>query len=87
MLLSDGEIRELIEQDVLVNADKNNVGTITCDLRTKRFVFSDGSSRASCKLQHGDSAFVECVEGRHDHPVQHTTDCADRFRTCGETCR
>ena len=63
MLLSDGEIRELIEQDVLVNADKNNVGTITCDLRTKRFVFSDGSSRAGCKLQHGDSAFVECVEG------------------------
>lgn len=53
----------LIEQDVLVNADKNNVGTITCDLRTKRFVFSDGPSRASCKLQHGDSAFVECVEG------------------------
>ena len=48
MLLSDGEIRELIEQDVLVNADKNNVGTITCDLRTKRFVFSDGPSRASC---------------------------------------
>ena len=63
MLLSDGEIRKLIEQDMLVNADKNNVGTITCDLRTKRFVFSDGLSRASCKLQHGDSAFVECVEG------------------------
>ena len=63
MLLSDGEIRELIEQDVLVNADKNKVGAITCDLRTKRFVFSDGSSRASCRLQHGDSAFVECVGG------------------------
>ena len=120
MLLSDGEIRELIEQDVLVNADKNNVGTITCDLRTKRFVFSDGSSRASCKLQHGDSAFVECVEGVQlpytiaarvllknsriregltlDAPLYFpghrtvvyyrvTNDCADRFRTGGETCR
>ena len=29
MLLNDGEIRELIEQDVLVNADKNNVGPAT----------------------------------------------------------
>ena len=63
MLLSDGEIQELIEQDVLVNADKDNVGTVTCNLRTKRFVFSDGSGRTDCELQHSDSTFVECVEG------------------------
>ena len=66
MLLSDGEIRELIEQDVLVNADKNNVGTITCDLRTKRFVFSDGSSRASCELRHSDSALLAPGDSSHE---------------------
>ena len=63
MLLSDGEIRGLIRDGVLVDATEGNVGVVTYDLRTKGFVGPNGAESSGCRLDPGDSAFVRCVEG------------------------
>lgn len=63
MLLSDSEIKELVNAGVLADAVEENIGPVTYDLRTKRFVGKDGKGSSSCVLQPGDSTFVECVEG------------------------
>lgn len=62
MLLSDSEIKGLISDGVLIDAVGDNVGPVTYDLRTKRFVGDDGVSATSCALGPGDSVFVESVE-------------------------
>lgn len=62
MLLSNDEIKELISDGVLVDAVEDNVGPVTYDLRTKRFIGEGGTSNTSCTLGPGDSVFVESVE-------------------------
>lgn len=62
MLLSDGEIKDLVVGGVLVDATEENIGPVTYDLRTRRFVGKGGRGSSSCVLEPGDSTFVECVE-------------------------
>lgn len=63
MLLSDAEILELIDKGVLVNADKNSVGPVSCDIHSKHFVSPDGKACDESSLLPGESVFVECKEG------------------------
>lgn len=64
MYLSDTKIRELIDGNVLLNADASNIGQVTYDLRTDGF-YIDENKRMEVELNPGDSAFVSCVECVH----------------------
>lgn len=62
MLLSDGEIRGLIADDVLRDARPDRVGPVSYDLRNAYFVNADGAQRQVWDLGPGDSVFVASQE-------------------------
>lgn len=62
MTLVDKEIRSLIDEGVLVNADAQNVGSISCDLSTASFAQKENDALTSFTLNPGESVFVACNE-------------------------
>lgn len=61
MLLSDAKIRELINNNVLQNANEHNIGPVSYDLTTKSFHSKD-SEKSYADLMPGDSIFVSSEE-------------------------
>lgn len=61
MLLSDEEIRALIESGALADAREENVRQVSYDLTTRGFHTSSGPA-SSCALSPGDSVFVSSEE-------------------------
>lgn len=61
MLLSDAKIRELINNNVLQNANEHNIGPVSYDLTTKSF-YSKDSEKSYADLMPGDSIFVSSEE-------------------------
>ena len=61
MLLSDAKIRELINNNVLQNANEHNIGPVSYDLTTKSFHSKD-SEKSYANLMPGDSIFVSSEE-------------------------
>lgn len=61
MLLSDAKIRELINNNVLQNANEHNIGPVSYDLTTKSFHSKD-SEKSYADLMPGDSIFVSSGE-------------------------
>lgn len=61
MLLSDAKIRELINDNVLQNANEHNIGPVSYDLTTKSFHSKD-SEKSYADLMPGDSIFVSSEE-------------------------
>lgn len=61
MLLSDVKIRELINNNVLQNANEHNIGPVSYDLTTKSFHSKD-SEKSYADLMPGDSIFVSSEE-------------------------
>ena len=66
MLLCDSEIKQLVADGVLLNADVSDeaglVGPVSYDLRTKYFVSERGAHEDECLLKSGESVFVATVE-------------------------
>lgn len=66
MLLCDSEIKQLVADGVLLNADVSDeagfVGPVSYDLRTKYFVSERGAHEDECLLKPGESVFVATVE-------------------------
>ena len=65
MLLVDREIKQLIDDNVLVGADINNISNICYDLCSSRFFSSDTKMMTSCDLMPGETVFVESRERIH----------------------
>lgn len=61
MLLSDAKIRELINNNVLQNANEHNISPVSYDLTTKSFHSKD-SEKSYADLMPGDSIFVSSEE-------------------------
>ena len=61
MLLSDAKIRELINNNVLQNANEHNIGPVSYDLTTKTF-HSKSGEKSYADLMPGDSIFVSSEE-------------------------
>lgn len=61
MLLSDAKILELINNNVLQNANEHNIGPVSYDLTTKSFHSKD-SEKSYADLMPGDSIFVSSKE-------------------------
>lgn len=61
MLLSDAKIRELINNNVLQNANEHNIGPVSYDLTTKAF-HSKSGEKSYADLMPGDSIFVSSEE-------------------------
>lgn len=68
MILVDRDIRRLIETGVITNADINQIGSISYDLRTESFAQTDGGILSEITLAPGESAFVACMETVHMPP-------------------
>lgn len=60
-VLSDSKIKALISDGILVNADENNTGSVSYDLRTDAFYTAEGKA-SSAELAPGDSVFVAAKE-------------------------
>lgn len=60
-MLSDSKIKALISDGVLANADENNIGPVSYDLRTDAFYTAEGKA-SSVELAPGDSVFVASKE-------------------------
>lgn len=64
MLLTDHDIKKMAqEKKLLKNYTPQNIKTVCYDLRSEYFCTSKEDKKITCKLEPGESIFVQCKEG------------------------